>query len=591
MCHRVVQQPLNITWPQGGEHRYVCLQPSVPMPALIPQEGIWNPQQARIQTNLVLRAAQIARDEKAHFLIYPEYSVPPAIWPQLERYIEDDYPDNTVVIAGLGAVRGEDYRLLVNGDATAVGVSSTLPPGFEWANCCVVWAKECDGAVRRFVQRKMRPAKPEQSASGMYSGDTLFAFQVGSFCFGIAICIDLAANLGPYTFPQWIGAQTARLDALIWVQHNPEPDDRRFLDAAQTLLFGGNVHSIIAVNTAARADTGVYFRMDRFRLSADPLGVYHLRKVPEHEIFQARFRNQEPSLLTFTYGLPAPDGGINLPFPLLNPYERPINGKRGRIGEPCRPDPHVWAVGTVGPGCHPRNDTDKFCPEVQTCFEQCFDKALSHLKALSRAKWEERLQVLFTGTYGPKHPGDRNAVPREPCEWSKPQRDSVGDLIRSAAILHLGGSTDLKKVEPTVTAQLGWGGKWKVAVLAGDPARRVKTTLTQYRSSLGEQPVVGGTIGLVARSRDLPERLERPVPVRTVAEEALAQKPKVAQIDNAASDDGGGRPPSPNVRVDDVTMRIPCCTLPELETCLGQCGDAGAISIRLADLLARISAA
>ncbi len=105
----------------------------------------------------------------ANFTIFPEYSIPGTDGVAVinDRVTADDWPSESIIIAGVHGLLKPEYRdLCAMIDAQ---VSESNAPGCvrddQWVSCCVIWVKDRDGVIQRWVQPKVRPAWPELSVS------------------------------------------------------------------------------------------------------------------------------------------------------------------------------------------------------------------------------------------------------------------------------------------------------------------------------------------------------------------------------------------------------------------------------------------
>ncbi len=60
----------------------------------------------------------------------------------------------------------------------------------KFVNCCCVWLKSSDGAVRKVLQTKLKPSRPEQATQGMHEGANVYLFRSDLLNFAFLICFD-----------------------------------------------------------------------------------------------------------------------------------------------------------------------------------------------------------------------------------------------------------------------------------------------------------------------------------------------------------------------------------------------------------------
>jgi hypothetical protein len=124
MIH-VEEHELDITFPSTTVS-FVLMQPFVRFSQPIREPYRWADTEAPAQHDAIRRTLQLAiqDDNVPHFLVFPEYSIPGlagvAIIGEMVR--SDQWPSNTVVIAGVDGLTPDEYRTLTetNGDAVRV---------------------------------------------------------------------------------------------------------------------------------------------------------------------------------------------------------------------------------------------------------------------------------------------------------------------------------------------------------------------------------------------------------------------------------------------------------------------------------------
>jgi hypothetical protein len=210
------------------------------------------------QFDAIRRTLEVARQadhgaDKTHFTIFPEYSVPgiEGIGIIHNAIAADDWPTETLVIAGIDALTREEFCALAESentylDAVNNGLDRIRPN--DWVNCCVTWAKGEDGQVHRWLQPKLVRAWPEQDilARDMFLGQSVYIFE-GMFAndsayrFSTLICFDWIGTIEEQKVWQWVlsklhqqaiegGADTLGLSWLFVIQRNPRPHHSTFLN-------------------------------------------------------------------------------------------------------------------------------------------------------------------------------------------------------------------------------------------------------------------------------------------------------------------------------------------------------------------------
>ncbi len=267
-------------------------------------------QLAVISRTLDLAIARPHGVEKTHFTIFPEYSVPGREGIDLiqHRLSTAEWPLGTVVIAGIDGLQKADYAAITAEALTNVEIGATdaaSVPDTEWVNCAVVWIKDGNGVVERWMQPKLDRAKPEANAQyqQLFTGDTIYLFSGLlsdglPFKFSALVCFDWIAQLGGKSAIDWILEEVwtqavACILPITWMfvlQRNEFPSHNLFLQQV-TRFFDRHICSrvlredacIVFANNAGAARPGaslryggtslVFSRKDHFLHADAPITV------------------------------------------------------------------------------------------------------------------------------------------------------------------------------------------------------------------------------------------------------------------------------------------------------------------------------
>lgn len=248
------------------------------------------------QLNAIARTIEIARSadhgaEITHFTLFPEYSIPGLEGVALiENEIKkDSWRRGTVVIGGTDALDLDAYAELCAAAGTTVDSDRNGPdkvPTGKWINCCITWVKAANGDVRRWLQPKLAPARPELQIEHqpMYRGKSVFLFRCSfdnnAICrFFSLVCFDwIGHDDGQKILHRVLGELNARqIGQLNWVfviQHNENPSQTgtfltgvyEFFIAQDQFPSVRREHAcLVFPNTAGKAVPG---RADRFGASS-----------------------------------------------------------------------------------------------------------------------------------------------------------------------------------------------------------------------------------------------------------------------------------------------------------------------------------
>jgi hypothetical protein len=255
----VEQITVNVRMP-SEEVRIVAMQPFIKFASTTEEPFRWTNDAVEVQLAAIRRTLDITvggfGGRSANFTLFPEYAIPGIDGAAVinERISAHEWPNESIIIAGLHGIPKAEYRKLCDMLTAHVSQSNKpdLVPDDKWVNCCVIWVKEREGVVRKWVQPKVRPAWPEMNVTcnDMFCGSNLYVFECqyepsGYPCrFVPLICFDWVASVAGATVCQelltklnhlWAQSQPA-LDWVFVVQHNTEPNHPSFLNSTYRFL-------------------------------------------------------------------------------------------------------------------------------------------------------------------------------------------------------------------------------------------------------------------------------------------------------------------------------------------------------------------
>lgn len=244
----------------SDEVRIVAMQPFVRFHSKTEEPFRWSDDSVDMQLAAIRRTLDIAQygfaGRSANFTLFPEYAIPGAAGAVIidERISADTWPNESIIIAGVHGIPKSEYRDLCNVLTAQVSQSNApnLVPDGQWVNCCVIWVKDLNGTLQKWVQPKIRPAWQEMNVacSDMFCGSCVYVFQgqykpsgypcrfVSLVCFdwvasvaGTTVCHELLTKLDQL----WAESQPA-LDWVFVIQHNTKPNHSSFLNSTYRFL-------------------------------------------------------------------------------------------------------------------------------------------------------------------------------------------------------------------------------------------------------------------------------------------------------------------------------------------------------------------
>jgi hypothetical protein len=235
----------------------------------------------RIEATLKLAQAE-GEQPGAQFTVLPEYAIPGlrGIREIDSAVASVDWPNHSVLLGGVHGLDHHEFGDLLDEFDPNIGAADlgAAESKDKWMNCCMIWVKEADGHVRRFVQLKLRPSWVERNVQrrDMRTGGTVWLFKAryvvrdGTIpCRFLAmLCYDWVAEDRALTAWQqvlqelnglWAGDDPKHLNWVFVLQHNPQPNHHAFLSNTANFLnrpgFAPAIQrtlcAVFHVNTAA----------------------------------------------------------------------------------------------------------------------------------------------------------------------------------------------------------------------------------------------------------------------------------------------------------------------------------------------------
>ncbi len=234
----------------------VLMQPYCRLEKPSVQPFRWDEKFIERQSERITRTLELAKhpDNKAHFTLIPEYSVPGIDGARhvYDTVAADSWHVNSVLVAGVDGLTRDEFAELLDSlhpenEADLTGCVSE----HEWVNCSLTIVKEASRCVRTWIQPKIAPAELEQftAADSMYQGTgiNLFAckFDNDTPChFASLLCFDWVGRVQGCSVREaflnelntlWGGTRQP-LHWMFVLQHNEAPNHYTFIDSTKQFL-------------------------------------------------------------------------------------------------------------------------------------------------------------------------------------------------------------------------------------------------------------------------------------------------------------------------------------------------------------------
>lgn len=311
---RIIEHTVDLDFPAGrGVHTLVAQIPNrLRLEGRLFKIADKKEQNARIMSILEV-AGRLPEDEKLHFILLPESSVPFATLEEVIEVISTDLPDNTVVIFGIEHITLHQFRKVVErhskDNSELMDLIATEDNGDDRSkpvNMCVTVVKERAGHLRCFLAAKTHPFAGEETVDDvfdLYRGKALLLFSCEStpFNFMPLICFDYVYrdmhNSNIMSIIEKANEIYFRshlnLDLLAIIQCNPKPEHKVFRDVV-TGFYGEHLFKTpgtrdtltVFVNSSCDTQLEGASRGDTFGHSSIVAGIRH--KLPRIKLSEFR---------------------------------------------------------------------------------------------------------------------------------------------------------------------------------------------------------------------------------------------------------------------------------------------------------------
>jgi len=266
----VEEKSIGVIFP-SQQIKMVAMQPHVHLTDTEPFR--WPDGEKEKQIAGIKRTLEIAKNKQAHFILFPEYSIPglDGVGAIDEVITNNVWPNNTIIIGGVDGLSKTEYQQLFQPNNTECHPNNKpdkVPNGY-WVNCCVIWIKNYDaGSIKKYLQPKISKAKDEllTPCHNLFPGSSVYNF-IGilnyvdgatyEFHFFTLICFDWIykhqGKLINQLILEELNKNTQRLEWIFLPQHNQKPNYSEFVGST-TNFFDDSI-----CNNVIRHDTAILF--------------------------------------------------------------------------------------------------------------------------------------------------------------------------------------------------------------------------------------------------------------------------------------------------------------------------------------------
>jgi hypothetical protein len=265
---------------------------------------------AKRQTDLFLSIFDVATDqsdeERPHFIIFPESSLPFEAFNRVMDSIDTILPVNSIVVFGIEHIALDQYIELLRRFETDNSETLDIVNSETWedqrskpVNVCVTAIREMNGQSRYFFSAKTHPFAGEETLDhvfDLYRGQVFLLFRCAHvpFNFMPLICFDFVYRDLHHSNIMTIiekaneiyFRQHQSLDLLAVIQCNPKPEHRVFKDVV-TGFYGEHLFKTpgtrdtltLFINSSAETELEGASRSETFGHSSIVCGTKH--KMPK----------------------------------------------------------------------------------------------------------------------------------------------------------------------------------------------------------------------------------------------------------------------------------------------------------------------
>ncbi len=251
----VKRKLINLTLP-NEELGIVLMQPYIELVNSSPFKWITSNSKKANQISAISKTLDIAKanthgQDKTHFTLFPEYSIPGLEGIEtIDAVIRStDWNNGTIVIGGIDALTKSEYTALCS--SAEVEVDDLNKPSMlganEWVNCCITWVKDDNGNIKKFIQLKCFKSLLEDHlrCGNLFEGKYVNLFECLrsglKFRFLSVICYDWIGITNQQKFIWYILNEVHKtfnnsrqeLDMLFVLQHNLNPNHSTFMENAR----------------------------------------------------------------------------------------------------------------------------------------------------------------------------------------------------------------------------------------------------------------------------------------------------------------------------------------------------------------------
>lgn len=245
--------------------KIVAMQPHIYLTDTQPYR--WPDTKKAEQIAGINKTLEIALKQRAHFTLFPEYSIPglDAIDLIHEVVNNEEWQSGLIVMGGIDGLTKEEYIQLCQQPNT-IYHSSNGPDKVqkdEWINCSITWIKHDNEQVNKYLQPKICPAWPEKDIqlASMFCGNAVYLFKTKydkddfPFSFVSLICFDWIGNIDGsdikvvdgflQSMNQKFVGNPQNLQWIFILQENDDPNHDMFIQRTSDFLTQRSTYAMV----------------------------------------------------------------------------------------------------------------------------------------------------------------------------------------------------------------------------------------------------------------------------------------------------------------------------------------------------------